>query len=1650
MKKPGAKKTAEKQILEHDKNEEKGKGKNKINLMKDETLWMKDIDNSNIKKGLEFTFCIGIFVEATPEYYGIIEMFNEASVVGTRWKIKVISKEYIRNVVHDNLRSNKYKPFKQLCTQIASYAGYDLDGKIPTKFLAYFIMYEIRRLKNVHNQMKLYEADIEEEKLKRLEKAFEQDSSEPTAEKIDELVKTNKIEDKNEVYGIRRPESELNTRLEERDLRFIDDHPIAGPQVYIAITTIYDPQLPTELIEVLGVPVHCVVKVGNDSTKVGEDDNTKEKNSNQNILQEMSNDYFMKKRNKRRPFHIDNLNEQKRTDINNFWSGLISKIQHPEKTSFYAKTTLAIYTPPLDKIDFKDKNWKQIFKKLLYDEMCHVLYNQYDLNVLYEKYMSSMEVTSLDPLGKCKLEKMSVYNRILQHIPNESINIPIIFDSIVAQISVLFGEKSGYEDILAKHKGKKIIQKQKSLLTNLKELNLLHDVLTIKDSLNDYKPRTILYGDTARLKSYHLGETAKFITQKTFRLLSMQYKNLFRNINKTITKDHRKQHMHMFRNAVGIRDRKKLAELLILLAIIDRNPFGPNFDPHNQMTENKGESTDIDTHYLIEAVLDSINETKINQNHTLIQNLNAIEEMHPEVMVQTLYKMTTTHNTVETKYIPLLDGYLFKFYNCPKNDYKTCVMQTPITLRDFVKYSLPEEKEWANLSLKQFQKINIPETFPSDLHLLKNGITDPIHPPVKVTPVLLIDSSSFSIPLGSVKKDEEQSSLSSNDDWEEDERCKEVQRVNKTVILQPKDIKHKQTVSKIYNVGPGKRLQFYSRTIEAMFRHGTKVRIHFQHQLYEKKIMNLELLTCGHRMYYSTSLNVNEDPISFQIHHRTGIILSFQQKESKKYTAKYTKFTKRGNYSDSEVDTDRNSRKETQKSIEMKEKRNTSIDENDSIKVEKAEELERCQIQSSPHPLINRLSTFTLSASWPSGYFMECNTLPKTETVYIKHRYLTKGPSCKLIENELYRLNLPNNNVIKFINNKTFEILFPTGEKIICQKYFWRKTKTQKRDVRTRSIYEKIKREIVPVLYKIFHTDGKVESFKDGKKESDGKINIRNSTDVLNDYKVSEMSNGTTIVQKSDASQVVEFNDGTRFTTLVQVSPEEVFCDWPLEEKLQWFQGYSDFMIMSDISEIEHPAQEKKIKDQPMKKGILENEGYVSITRTVFIEHPNFATTYNCSETKSTIIRFPMNTTIYLYSNGNYDIKFANGTNIGIKKDRFVIDKFMKNSLFQHTVIMPHALKFNDSPDPPLIQFLTSDIHGNELKIDTTNFLHYRYALSENNKFCLKHLTDNVNFFFLRRDLRGIEIFPHSRLANIKEINKTIKDSYVQEFWSTPFKDSIFLSPTETVSEEWIMPYSAPIASMSHNVPSTYGKSWVFPFDSKPRSYLITPKTLTMRVIKTFICENIYNKIVELIEDYKNMIDNQIHHPKCKCHKVRPWEHISFDNVQDIASILYKRGNIIIKTPDESFINYVKQFIVLHAARVAIKERKISKIIQKYQTQRTALLNKQIPPYFASCFGIAYLLTKEVREKTNRAIEEMEYTSILDGLLNKKINLVTENDINDITRLLKMLKSEIWNDQESVRKVLNTGKELQDSFGNMREVLKYHLGANQPNNLDTL
>lgn len=52
-------------------------------------------------------------------------------------------------------------------------------------------MYEIRRLKNVYNQMKIYAAEIEEEKLKRLEHAFKFDSSKSKIKKIDESEKIN-------------------------------------------------------------------------------------------------------------------------------------------------------------------------------------------------------------------------------------------------------------------------------------------------------------------------------------------------------------------------------------------------------------------------------------------------------------------------------------------------------------------------------------------------------------------------------------------------------------------------------------------------------------------------------------------------------------------------------------------------------------------------------------------------------------------------------------------------------------------------------------------------------------------------------------------------------------------------------------------------------------------------------------------------------------------------------------------------------------------------------------------------------------------------------------------------------------------------------------------------------------------------------------------------------------------------------------------------------------------------------------------------------------------------------------------------------------------------------------------------------------------
>lgn len=87
-----------------------------------EEPWENDMSDFQLTQDSDFMCCIGFFIESSPTYSGIIEMFNQEAQHDKRWEIKVISRDYIRKTVLDNCtKSRDKKPFNLLCDQILRY-----------------------------------------------------------------------------------------------------------------------------------------------------------------------------------------------------------------------------------------------------------------------------------------------------------------------------------------------------------------------------------------------------------------------------------------------------------------------------------------------------------------------------------------------------------------------------------------------------------------------------------------------------------------------------------------------------------------------------------------------------------------------------------------------------------------------------------------------------------------------------------------------------------------------------------------------------------------------------------------------------------------------------------------------------------------------------------------------------------------------------------------------------------------------------------------------------------------------------------------------------------------------------------------------------------------------------------------------------------------------------------------------------------------------------------------------------------------------------------------------------------------------------------------------------------------------------------------
>ncbi|XP_026669283.1 uncharacterized protein LOC108624922 [Ceratina calcarata] len=214
--------------------------------------------------------------------------------------------------------------------------------------------------------------------------------------------------------------NKANTRLrksgeEWRDVVYVDDAPLNGPNLYIILTGFHDPDLPTDLRNV-GVPLHCIMQIKRPSEKL-------DRLVRCSIIEEVES---------RKLYFLEEYSVGK-IKLFNFWSKVEKRLTEPEEYPEYSDIGFLVFCPPQLPDTPCDDEYAAL-KKDLYDRVSYIVYDFYDLYRQHGNYLKSMKVEKSIVAENASTPNMDIYDIFLNAFPLECISVPIILFAILSQV----------------------------------------------------------------------------------------------------------------------------------------------------------------------------------------------------------------------------------------------------------------------------------------------------------------------------------------------------------------------------------------------------------------------------------------------------------------------------------------------------------------------------------------------------------------------------------------------------------------------------------------------------------------------------------------------------------------------------------------------------------------------------------------------------------------------------------------------------------------------------------------------------------------------------------------------------------------------------------------------------------------------------------------------------------------------------------------------------------------------------------------------------------------------------------------------------------------------------------------------------------------
>ncbi|KAI4504349.1 hypothetical protein M0802_000820 [Mischocyttarus mexicanus] len=476
----------------------------KSKKLNDENSWQEPLESITIND--DHWWCIvTMMVETKSNHAQFVSMFNEAAEDGKRKSIYTLNRQKMLANVWSLSRQDPDKcPVLQ---RVCHYANKLFEANIEsTWLLARVIKYMIYQAK--------VEAVVRIKKEQELKRAIE-DEYRIMQTIIDPSISKNVQKKSDRDHSLR---GKANTRLrireeEWRDVVYVDDAPLDGPNLYVILTGFHDPDLPVELINI-GVPLTCILKIKRPGEKL--------EHVSLHYREEENRDTVYDRMRLRFPetYTVDKV------DLYKFWISLKNILKNPQSVELFSNITFLTLKPAI-LLETSDDLEYETLKKDIYDKVSFIVYDLYDLLRKHSNYLRSMLIQRYD-VDEMKEADANVYHAILDALPTECVTVPILLHVLLLQVEanldVLTDRSLQEQNVPAKENiyekkekededevvsVKSIDDKEDSWVRKkLEVLNQKYKITTskniVEEKFNDQMIGLILHGDKLSLNTHHI------------------------------------------------------------------------------------------------------------------------------------------------------------------------------------------------------------------------------------------------------------------------------------------------------------------------------------------------------------------------------------------------------------------------------------------------------------------------------------------------------------------------------------------------------------------------------------------------------------------------------------------------------------------------------------------------------------------------------------------------------------------------------------------------------------------------------------------------------------------------------------------------------------------------------------------------------------------------------------------------------------------------------------------------------------------------------------------------------------------------------------------------------------------------------------------